>query len=155
MPGILTPDGVSLHAPRVGRGLQQAVLAGDGTDPTERPVAGDLDIVPALSQFAYHLVPEPRLDLDLQRLALARIERARKVVRVEGRRVDRALQVQPAIGVLQKEVERPLILLVASGRTERQVWIAAAERERRRERRARALAGLERIRQPLLEPEHL
>ena len=129
MPAILTADRVSLHAAWVGPGLQQAVLARDRADAAERPIACDLDLVPALAELLYDLLAEARLDLDLQRLALARIERAREVIRVEARRVDRGLQVQPAIDVLQEEVQRPLILLVAAGRAERQIRIAAAERE--------------------------
>src|SRR3954452_1029968 len=101
------------------------------------------------------LFAEARLELDLTRLAVARVERAREVVRVDARRVDRLLQVQSAVDMPEEEVERPLVLLVAAGRAEREIWIAAAECERRRKRRARALAGLERVRQSLFEPEHL
>src|SRR5213080_3418958 len=109
----------------------------------------------ALPEVPDHLVSEPRLDLDLPRLALARIEGAREVVGAEVRRVDRRLEVETAVDVLQKHVQRPLVLLVAARCTEREVGMAAAERQRGRERRARALLRLERVRQPLLEPEHL
>ena len=55
----------------------------------------------------------------------------------------------------QEDVERPLVLLVAARRAERELRLAARENEPRRERRARPRAGLQRRGQPLLEPEHL
>ena len=51
--------------------------------------------------------------------------------------------------------ELPLVLHVAAGRADRHVGLAVAEHERRRQRRARALARLERVGQALGEPEHL
>src|SRR4051794_28835216 len=153
--GASAADSVTLHAARIRGALQQTVLARDRADAAERPVAGHLDVVAALAQIGDDLFAEARLELDLTRLAVARVERAREVVRVEARRVDRLLQIQAAVDMPEEEVERPLVLLVAAGRAEREVWVAAAECKRRRERRARALAGLERVRQPLLEPEHL
>ena len=52
-------------------------------------------------------------------MRLARIERAREVRGVEGRRVDRLLQVHPAQHVVEQEAQLPLVLLVAAGRAER------------------------------------
>src|SRR5919204_2381174 len=121
----LAADGVALHAARIRGGFQQPVLAGDGGDAAERPRLDDLDVVAALAQVGNYLVAEARLELDLLGLAVARIERAREVVRVEARRVDRRLQVEPAVDVLQENVERPLVLLVAARSAERDVWIAA------------------------------
>src|SRR5438477_1457676 len=152
---ILAADRVALHAARIGGCLQQAVLAGYGADPAERPISNHLDLVATLPELLNHLVTEPRLDLDLPRLAFARIERAREMVRVEVRRVDRLLQVQPAIDVLEEDVQGPLVLVVAAGRAEGEVGVAAAKGERRRQRGARPFAGLERVRQAVLEPEHL
>src|SRR5256885_8360101 len=152
---VLAADGVPLHAARIGGALQQAVLARDGADAAQRPIAGHHDVVAALAQLAGDVVAEARLDLDLTRLALARIKRAREVIRVEAGRVDRLLQIEPAVDMTEEEVQRPLVLLVAARRPERDVRLAAAERERRRERRPRALARLERGPQAFLEPEHL
>ena len=70
-------------------------------------------------------------------------------------RVDRLLQVQPAVDVPQEDVQRPLLLLVAAGSAVREPRLAAAQHEPGRERRARSRARLERRRQTLLEPEHL
>ena len=95
------------------------------------------------------------LDLDLVEVQLARIERARHVVGVEARGVDRGLQVAAEVQVAEQRAERPLVLHVAARRADRHVGLAAAQHERRRERRARPLARLERVRQPLGEPEHL
>jgi len=90
-------------------------------------------------------VPPPRL---------ARIERARKGLRVVARRVDRRLQVEAEVKVAEQHLQCPLVLLIAARRTEREIW------RHRRGRRASATAvvrgrlpGLERVRQPFLEPE--
>ena len=69
--------------------------------------------------------------------------------------VDRLLQVQPAIDVIEEGVQRPLLLLVAAGRAPRQIRLPVAKREPGAERRARPRTRPQRRRQPLLEPEHL
>src|SRR5690242_2108048 len=74
---------------------------------------------------------------------------------VPGRRVDRLLHVHAAMHVAQKELRGPLILLVAAGRTPGEIGLAVAQRQRGRERGARALAGRERIGMALFEPELL
>ena len=50
---------------------------------------------------------------------------------VEVGRVDRLLQVHPAVDVTQEHVQRPLLLLVASGRAVREPRLAAAQNEPR------------------------
>src|SRR3954468_23648986 len=127
--GASAADSVALHAARIRGALEQTVLARDRADAAQRPVAGDLDVVPALAQLRRDVVAEPRLQLHLPGPALPRIERAGEMVRVEARRVDRLLQVQAAVDVPQKEVERPLVLLVAARRAEREIWVAVAESE--------------------------
>src|SRR6266545_5335327 len=112
---ILAADGVSLHAAGVRTSLQQPVLARDGGDAAERPVAPLDDFVAAPAELADHVLSEPGLELDLERPALAGIEGAREVIRVEAGRIDRGLQVEAPVDVLQEEVERPLILLVSAG----------------------------------------
>ena len=52
-------------------------------------------------------------------------------------------------------MQRPLVLLVAARRAERELRLAVAPDQCRRQRRARTLARRQRVRQPLLEPEHL
>ena len=52
---------------------------------------------------------------------------------VEGRRFDRLLQVHAEMDVAQEHVERPLVLLVAARRAERQIGLAVAQREGGRE----------------------
>ena len=113
------------------------------------------DVVPARAQRVDRVRRHPALDLDPPRLGLARIERAREVRRVEHRRVDRRLQVAPVHRVGEEELERPLVLLVAAGRAERQHRPVVAHRQRRRQRRPRPPPAHQRRRQPLLEPEHL
>ena len=57
--------------------------------------------------------------------------------RVEHRRVDRGLQVEPEDRMGEEELQRPLVLLVAAGSAERQHGPVVAHGQRRRERRAR------------------
>ena len=85
----------------------------------------------------------------------ARVEGRDQVVGVELRRVDRLLQVQPSIDMAEEDVERPLLLLVAAGRSPGEPRLAVAEREARRQGRARPCTRAERRRQPFFEPEHL
>ena len=66
-----------------------------------------------------------------------------------------ACRSSPKCEVAEKHVQRPLVLLVAARRAEREVRLAVARDQRRRERRARPLARRERVRQALLQPEHL
>ena len=101
------------------------------------------------------VVAEALLDEQRARDELAREERRDQVLGVEVGRVDRLLQVQPAIDVVEEDVQRPLLLLVAAGRAVREPRLAAAQHEPRRERRPRPRARHERRREPLLEPEHL
>src|SRR5438270_3709225 len=138
----LPPDRVALHPAWIRGSFHHAVLAPGRADSPERPVVGDDDLVAARAQVVDLPTCEPALDLDLAWEGIARVERARKVVRVERRRIDRSLKVESEVHVVQEEDERPLILLVAARRSEGEVRIAAAECERRRERRAWPLARL-------------
>src|SRR5580700_4136688 len=95
-----------------------------------------------------HGSADPRLDVEHTGLRLARVERGRHVRGVERREVDRLLQVHAERQVVEEEQQRPLILLVAAGRAERQVRLAVPQREARGERRARPLARRERGGQP-------
>ena len=63
---------------------------------------------------------------------------------VEGRAVDRLLQVHAVIDMVQEQQQRPLVLLVAAGRAERHIRLAVAEREPRRQGGARPLARRQR-----------
>ena len=92
---------------------------------------------PRRRRSAIAAVPEPLLDGERPELDLPRIERRDQVVGVPFGRVDRRLQVEPAIDVAQQHVDRPLLLLVAAGRAPREPRLAAPEDEARRERRPR------------------
>ena len=91
----------------------------------------DVDVVSALAQLVDDSGREARLELDVPRLRLARIERAREVVRVEHRQ-----RRSPPAGSARRargggRDERPLVLLVAARRAEREIRLAVAQRERR------------------------
>ena len=75
---------------------------------------------------------------------------------VHGGRVDRGLEVALAVsGEAQEELRRPLVLLIAARRAEREPAPVGELRERRRERGARALARRERVRVLGIERRHL
>src|SRR6266516_5817748 len=59
------------------------------------------------------------------------------------------------MNVPQEELRGPLILLIATGRTPRQIRLAVTQRHGRAERRARALARRQCCGVIFLEPEHL
>src|SRR5579859_1130475 len=148
-------DRVAMHAARVRARLQLPVLvAADGADAAERPGRRGFDVVPAGAQAGERLLPGAILDGDMPRARLARIEGAWERLGVMVRRVDRGLEVHAEVRMREQRVQRPLILLVAARRSEREIGIAAAGDERRRKRRAWTLARLERVRQAFLEPEH-
>ena len=113
-----------------------------------------LDEVAPPAQLADDVLAETAFELERPGPRLPRIERLRKVVGVEHRRVDRLLQAEPEVHEREEKDERPLVLPVAARSPERK-RLTVAPGDRRRERRARALARLERARQPFLEPEHL
>ena len=79
----------------------------------------------ALAQPFDRLRAGALLDRDVPHARLARVERARERLGVMPGRVDRLLQVQPEVHVREERVERPLVLLVAAGRPEREIRLAA------------------------------
>src|SRR5713226_1666977 len=126
----LATDRVPLHAARVRGGLQLPVwIAPGGADAAERPLRRHLDVVAAITQARDHRRVEARLDLRVPRPRLSRVERAGEVVRVEGGRVDRRLQVEPELDVCEEDVQRPLVLLVAARRAEGEVRLALPQGE--------------------------
>ena len=110
---------------------------------------------PRRAQVGDDVVAEALLDRDRAAREAAGIEGRDQVVHVELGRVDRLLQVQAESDVADEDVQRPLLLLVAAGRSPGEIGLAVAEGEPRAERRARAGARPERGGEALLEPEHL
>ena len=152
----LNADRVALHPARVRARAQRPVRrARDRAEAAERPRLDHVDVVAAAAQLLDDLGRDARLDVHPPQLGLAREERARQVIGVERRRVDRLLEVAPEHGVLEEQLQRPLVLLVAARGAERQARAVLVQRERRRERRARPAAGRERAREAVDEPEHL
>src|SRR6185437_4903940 len=140
--------GVALHAAGVGGGVQDAVAAGYRADPAQGPGRADGDQVAAAAEVLDDRLADPRLDVQGQGLGLARVERRRHVRGVERGEVDRLLQVHAERQVVEEEQQRPLILLVAAWRAEREVRLAVPQRQARAERGARPLARREGGRQP-------
>src|SRR5437764_12250170 len=98
-------DRIALPAARIPSRLQQPVLARGCADATERPVFRDDHVVSALTQLVDRAPGEPPFDLHLTRMLIARIEGARKVIRVEARRVDRGLKIEAEVEVMKEEHE--------------------------------------------------
>src|SRR5262245_24547290 len=69
--------------------------------------------------------------------------------------IDRLLQIHFAVNVLEEKLRRPLILLIATGRAPREVWLAVAQREGRAQRRAWTLARRQGRWMLFIEPEYL
>ena len=80
----------------------------------------------AIEQVGDDLGPEPRLERERAGARLAWEERGREVVRVELRRVDRGLEIEPEMDVVEEDVERPLVLLVAARCPERRTLAGSA-----------------------------
>src|SRR6185437_2422636 len=107
-----------------------AGLACDGGDAAERPRIAHLDVMAALAQSFDRLFTDAVLDRDVPRARFARVEALRERLGVVLRRVDRRLEVEAVVDVGEKCLQRPLILLVAAGRTDREVRLAVAGGER-------------------------
>ena len=67
------------------------------------------------------------------------------MIHVPGREVDGFLEVHAVQRVAQEEDRRPLVLLVAARRAEREIRLALAQHHRRRQRAVGPLAGRARI----------
>src|SRR5947209_12324221 len=110
--GTLPPSRVTLQAARVRGSTQLAVRLLDGSYPAERPVGLDRDLVAAPAKVVDDGAREPGLDGERPRHEAARVEGRDQVLGVKLGRVDRLLQVQPTVHVVQENVEGPLLLLV-------------------------------------------
>ena len=77
------------------------------------------------------------------------------MIGVEGRAVDRLLQVPAVVHDAEEERSLPLVLAVAAGRPERQTRLAVPQGEAGGQRGAGPLARRERHGRALVEPEHL
>src|SRR5437660_1534021 len=75
--------------------------------------------------------------------------------RLKHRRIDRLLQAHAVMYEPQEYREYPLLLLVAAGRAERQIWRAIARDQRGRERDARTRARSQGRGVALFEPANL
>lgn len=88
-----------------------------------------MDVVATATQPFGDVTAPPRLECEGARLRLPWVERGGEVVGVEAGRVDRHLKVVPEDDVAEKDVQRPLILLIPTRSAEREVRSAVAKRE--------------------------
>src|SRR4051794_34222514 len=88
---------VALHAAGVRGGDDLATLTLHGAHATERPRIRDRHLVAAATEVVDHVLAETRLDREGARREPSRVERPDEVVGVPLRRVDRCLQVEPAV----------------------------------------------------------
>ena len=91
---------------------------------------------------------------DAPGLGLVFVERTAHLVAVEVRGLDRLLHGHAELDDVEEELQEVLVLPVAALDREAQIRPAVLEREARRERDARALAGLEHVERALGAVEH-
>src|SRR3990172_1173140 len=114
-----------------------------------------LNFVTEFSKRPTHRLVNSIFDPEQARERTVRIEGRRKVRTREFGRLDRLLQVHPEVDDIQEELQRPLVLLVAAGRAKGEIGLARAQRDRRRQRRARPLARHQSVGVALIEEEGL
>src|SRR5690242_627631 len=100
----LAPDGVALHAAWVGGGFEDpafgGVVAGAAREAALGPRVADPQAVAAPRQFGVRCFRKPALERQEAGLRGARVERTRHVLGVEGRAVDRLLQVHAVVDMV-------------------------------------------------------
>src|SRR5918911_41434 len=101
-------------------GAAAAAVPCGGGEAAFRPIRADLDDMAAPLELANRGLRQPAFHDQHAWTRGARPKRARKMLRVPGRSVNRFLQIHPGMDVAQKELRRPLVLLIASGRTPRE-----------------------------------
>ena len=122
---------VTLHAARIGGGAAARADAGRGGEAAFRPVRADLDLVAAALELVDGLFRHAAFDHQQAGMRGARPERAREMLGMPGRRVDRFLHIHAGVDMTQEELRDPLILAVAAGRAPGEVRLAVAQRHRR------------------------
>src|SRR3989304_5033248 len=85
---------------------------------------------------------DPAFHMHRPGLRAVRMKGSGKMACVEGRSVDRDLQVHAEIDAVQEELERPLVLLIRPRGAERHERFSLLERQRGGESRAGAFARL-------------
>src|SRR4029077_20868536 len=91
------PRGVTLHAARIGGGAAAAADAGRRRETAFRPVGADLDLVAAALELVDGLWRHAAFDHQEAGMRGARPERAREMLGMPGRRVDRFLQIHAGV----------------------------------------------------------
>src|SRR5262249_35504199 len=125
--GRSPPGGITLHAARIGGGAAATALArGRGETPLA-PIVVDFDDMTAAAQFLHRRLRQPALDHQHAGARGARPERDREMLGVPRGRVDRLLQIHAGVDVAHEQLRRPLILLIAAGRTPGKIRLAAAQ----------------------------
>src|SRR3546814_2115325 len=84
VPSASAANRVTLHAARIGTGAQHGafrrLVGGRGAEPAFRPVAADLDLMPALLQRLDRLLREAAFEAEMAGLGRPRIEGAREML---------------------------------------------------------------------------
>src|SRR5688572_17442975 len=112
----LSADRVALHAAWVGACAHEPVgLTGDGGHAPGRPRGPDRDVVATALEVADGPGVEARLERERPRSKPSWEERRDQVIGMELRRVDGRLEIQAQVDVPDERVQRPLLLLVATG----------------------------------------
>ena len=123
--------------------------------PTERPSVSHIEQMTAPRQLVKRFGLKSVFDRQHAGLGGARREGCGEMGAVEHWRVDGFLEIQSLMKMAQQEQERPLILLIAAGRTADEIGFAVALDQGWREGCARPSARDQTRGQALCEPEHL
>src|SRR5262245_57786472 len=155
-----TPGGIALHAASIGGRLAPPPFLGCRTEAALRPIRAHFHPVASPLELLDGRLRQAALHHQNAGASSAWPKRQGKVFDVPGGSVNRLLQVHLRHGaagadVAQEHLAAPLVLLIAARRTPAHVRLAVSKRHAHRQGRARALAGRERSRQSLFEPEHL
>ena len=97
-----------------------------------RPRRTKLDLVTASRELRADFFINAILDTQNSGTRIVRIEGRGEMRAGKFRRLDRLLQVHPEIDDVEKKLQGPLILLIATRSAEREMRLIAAHRERRR-----------------------
>src|SRR5215831_2225009 len=136
-PAFLPPNHLRSHhrlrlTARVAGALYQSARAIERNreHPPLGPPRAHFDFVPPRGQLGPHLTIDSILRTDDCRQHVVRIKGRWKMCARELGRFDRLLEIHSEIDQVQKELQRPLILLISTRRSERKVWLGTAHRHR-------------------------
>ena len=152
---LLTTDCVTLHAARVGGRPYYVSVARCCRQSTFRPWSTNIKVMATPHEVILCDIGEPAFNNEATWFATTRPERTRKMLGVEGRRINGFLKVASINSMLEEKQRRPLILLISTRCSPSKVWPTITQCKRWRESRPRSLSGRKCRRRIAIKPKHL